>query len=192
MASWASRKRLRFGRAADADRGQIGRIEAGQHGDRDQQRARSTLFGRRPRDRVARCGEHRRAAGGMHVDHPDAEPRRRRAGLRHGIRDVVKLEIEEHAKAAADELAHQAGFGDGEQLLADLDRAQRRVEPGGKAEGAQHVGKVERDDDAGISAFSRIMRAASRLAAPIHANPSGVSVRRGEYVSHLPQPGQRQ
>ncbi len=48
-------------------------------------------------DRLARGGEHGAAAGGVDVQHPDAEPRRRGARLRDRVRDVVELEIEKDA-----------------------------------------------------------------------------------------------
>ena len=73
--------------------------------------------------RVARGLEHRAAAAGVHVQHPDAEPRRRGAGLGDGVRNVVELEIEKDAKAALDHPAHGLRTGDDEHLLADLERA---------------------------------------------------------------------
>ena len=73
--------------------------------------------------------------------------------------------------------AHELGAGDDEELLADLEPAGGRIEPVGERERAHGIFEVEGDDYLGIVH---------------HAKLSGVSVRRGEYVSHLPQPGQRQ
>ena len=122
-------------------------------------------------DRLARGGEHRAAAGGVNVQHPDAEPRRRGASLRDGVRDVVELEIEKDVEAALDHPAHGLGPGDDEELLADLERARRRIEPVGERQRVHRVGEVERDDDFRIS-ITHIPRD--------YAYPSGVSVRRGE------------
>ena len=86
----------------------------------------------------------------MHVEHPDAEPRRCRAGLRDRIRNVVKLEIEEDAEAALDHPAHGLGSGGDEHLLADLERAGRRIEPIGERQRVHRIGEIERDDHARV------------------------------------------
>ena len=89
----------------------------------------------------------------------------------------MELEVEENAKAARDHPAHGLGAGNDEELLADLERARGGIEPVGERQRAHRLLEVEGDN------HSRVMH---------QAKPSGVSVRRGEYVSHLPQPGQRQ
>ena len=92
---------------------------------RDEQRRRPPA----PRrvDRRPRAPPHHRAPPpGVDVEHPDAEPRRRGAGLRDGIGNVVELEVEEDAEAALDIQRTGSGPGDDEQLLADLQRAVRR------------------------------------------------------------------
>ena len=104
---------------------------------------------------VARGGHHGRAARRVDVEHPDAEPRRRGTGLRCGVRDVVELEVEEHAEAAADELAHESRVGGREELLADLQRALLRVQARREPERGDRVGEVEGDDDAGVDAHRR-------------------------------------
>ena len=99
-------------------------------------------------DGVARGLRASRGRRRVHVQHPDAEPRRRRARLRDGVRNVVELEIEEHVEAALDHPAHRLGSGDDEQLLADLQPAVVRIEAFGEPERAHRIGEVERDDDA--------------------------------------------
>ena len=47
-------------------------------------------------------------AGGVDVDHPDAEPRGRGDRAGDGVRDVVELQVEEDAIAARDELLDDA------------------------------------------------------------------------------------
>ena len=88
-------------------------------------------------------------------------------------------------------LAHRPGSGDDEQLLADLERARRGIEPIGERERSSGRRKSS-------ATMTRLRISCISVQYPSHerriaqANPSGVSVRRGEYVSHLPQPGQRQ
>ena len=80
--------------------------------------------------RVGGGRHHPAAAGGVHVDHPRAGRDRRRDGAGDGVRDVVELQIEEHAIAAFGERAHDRRAFGGEELLADLepaDRAAQRV-----------------------------------------------------------------
>ena len=76
-----------------------------------------------------------RPPDGVHVDHPDAEPRRggHRAG--HGIRDVVELQIEKHAVAARHKVVDERRAVAGEEPAADL-------EPAGDA--AKTIGQRER------------------------------------------------
>ena len=59
----------------------------------------------------------------MHVDHPDPEPGRRRNRPRDGVRDVVELQIEEHAVASRRELLDERRPLAGEQPAADLEAA---------------------------------------------------------------------
>ena len=66
------------------------------------------IFGRRRRSRrqtraTSARGplHHLEAARGVHVEEPDAEPRRLDAGARDRVRDVVELEVEEHVRARA-------------------------------------------------------------------------------------------
>ena len=111
-ASFASRSTCRSRRSA-ARRSRQGRRPTGSSAPSPRSAAaRAAPPPSRPRShRLARGRQHRRAAGRMHVQHPDAEARRRGAGLRHGVRDVVELEIEEHAKAALDACAHDVRPG---------------------------------------------------------------------------------
>src|ERR1700674_750390 len=108
----------------------------------------------------------------MDIDHPYAHSRRRGASLRHGVRNVVKLEVEKNQKSATNQLAHQARLGRGEELLTNFYRAFSRIEPRRQTERRQHVGKVERNDDP--------RRVSAHVQLLIYAKPSGDSVRRGE------------
>jgi hypothetical protein len=75
---------------------------------------------RRLRRALHRRAQHLAAAHGVHREQLGAEPRRRGGGAAHGVRDVVELEIEEHAAPALAQRAHRFGTGGGEQLEADL------------------------------------------------------------------------
>ena len=134
----------------DAAVGEVGVGKAGQHRHRDQQRRRAAPGASRVVDGCAGGAHHCRTPRRVHVDHPDAEPRRRRASLRDRVRNVVELEIEEDAKAALDHPAHRLRPGDDEHLLADLQRAMRRIEAIGERQRVHRVREVERDDDFGI------------------------------------------
>ena len=96
---------------------------------------------------VARRAHHRRAAGRVDVDHPDAEPRGRGDRAGDGVRDVVELQVEEHAIAAADQLFDERRAVAGEQPAADLEAADRAAQRVG--ERARLVGgvDVERDEE---------------------------------------------
>ena len=72
---------------------------------------------------LARRLHHLRPARCVDVDHPHAERRRRRNGLRDRIRDVVELEIEEYAIAFIDERTHDGGSFGRKQAGADLESA---------------------------------------------------------------------
>jgi hypothetical protein len=94
-----------------------------------------------------RC-HHCRAAGRVHIEHPNAEACRRRARTGNGVGDVVKLEIQKHVESARDEVADELGAGRYEQLLADLDAAMRRRQLRGERERFTAIREIQRDDDA--------------------------------------------
>ena len=112
-------------------------VHARQHGDGDHERRAA----RRAPPRSSRAASRAaciiaRAARRVHVDHPRAEPRRRRDRAGDGVRDVVELQVEEDAIAAARRASRTiAGPSRGEQLVADLEAADGA---------AQRVGERER------------------------------------------------
>src|SRR3954469_10693416 len=57
----------------------------------------------------------------MNVEHPDAEPGCGPDGTCDGVRDVVKLQIEEHAVTARRELLDEPWSCGSEQAAADLE-----------------------------------------------------------------------
>ena len=57
----------------------------------------------------------------MDVHHPHAEPRRRRDGAGHSVRDVVELEVEEHAIAARHQFLHEGRAVGREEPAANLE-----------------------------------------------------------------------
>ena len=77
---------------------------------------------------VARRPHHLRAARGMHVDHPRAQPRGRTNRACDGVGDVVKLQIEEDAIASRGELLDDRRPQAGEQATADLETADRAAQ----------------------------------------------------------------
>ena len=97
--------------------------------------------------RVARGLHHRRAAARVHVDHPHAEPGRRRDGRRHGVGDVVELEVEEDAVAALGERPHHRRAFRREQPAADLESADRSAQRVGESQRLVARLDVERDQD---------------------------------------------
>src|SRR3954468_2715014 len=63
-----------------------------------------------------------------------------------GVRDVVKLEVEEYLGAALPDLRHYVRTGRGEELVADLVEAAALAEPVDKREGGRGRWKVQRHD----------------------------------------------
>jgi hypothetical protein len=84
-------------------------------------------------------------AGGVHVDHPRAGERGRFHGLRHGVGDVVELEVEEHAHARLGDALHERRAFEREQPAADLHAAHRVAELLDELQRAGAVFDVERD-----------------------------------------------
>ena len=148
-------KNLRVQRIGNTDFLEIMVVETSQHRNRDQQRARYTMFGGRARHRLARRGEHRPATGCMNVQHPHAEAGGGGAGLRDGIGNIVKLEIEKDAKAAVNHPPHRLWPGDHKQFFANFQRARRGIEPIHQRHGVRRIGEVERDNDARVDATHR-------------------------------------
>ena len=90
---------------------------------------------------------HRAAAGRVHVDHPRA---RRHRGLHRagdGVRDVVKLQIEEDAIALARELADHRRSRGREELLADLEAADRSAQRVGELDGPGRRFDIQGDEN---------------------------------------------
>ncbi len=71
------------------------------------------------------------------------------AGAGDGVRDIVKLEIEEHVEAALHQLPDQLRSGAREQLLADLEPAGTGFDTFDQCQCGLCIRVVQRDDDAG-------------------------------------------
>ena len=83
----------------------------------------------------------------MHIQHPDAKLQRGGAyGAGHGVRDVMKFEIEEDVEAALADFLHQGGTAGGEKFLAYLHAAIVGIEPVQQAQNFLFPGEIERDD----------------------------------------------
>ena len=66
--------------------------------------------------------------------------------LRYGVRDVVKLEVEEYAAAARDQFLDQRRAFEGEEAASDLHAVGDAFERGGQFERASARFDVERDE----------------------------------------------
>ena len=82
----------------------------------------------------------------MDVEYRDAEAHGLAARGGDRVRDVVKLEVEEDARARSDEFAHEVGAGGCEQLRADLEHARRAAQRVERAPRLVRRRNVERDD----------------------------------------------
>ena len=116
--------------AADADVFQIGRVEAGEHGDRDdlgvEARRRLCFF------------EHRAAARGVDREYRGFERPQRLDCLGDGVRNVVELEVEKNRQAELRHFMHTMMPVGAEEFETELEPAdmtphllgqrQRRVE----------------------------------------------------------------
>jgi hypothetical protein len=64
----------------------------------------------------------------MNVDHPHPQTRCGGHSAGHGVRDVVKLQIQKYPIAAGNQRLHHRGPMAGEQAAADLEAADRAAE----------------------------------------------------------------
>ena len=87
----------------------------------------------------------------MHIDHPHAQFRRGLDRHRRGVGDVVEFQIEKQLEALGLQRLDHLRTTAGEQFLADLDPAQRRIELIGQRQSGITAGKVEGDDDRGLA-----------------------------------------
>ena len=71
----------------------------------------------------------------MDVDHPRAGRHRRLHRAGHRIRNVVELQVEEHAIALGGQLPHHCRSGGGEELFPDLESADRAAQFIGELDG---------------------------------------------------------
>src|SRR2546422_7482957 len=106
-----------------ADAPEVAPAEARQHRDRQDLRPPDGLAAAHARHLGVRALHHLEAARGVEIEEADAEPRRLDAGARHGVRDVVELEVEEHVHPVAVDHAHDLGARMEEELLAHLEDA---------------------------------------------------------------------
>ena len=97
-----------------------------EHRDADDERPDGLPCGRLGAAALRGRLHHRHAARGVHVDHPGAGRDRRLDRLRHGVRDVVELEVEEHRGARVGERADERRAFQREQPAADLEAAGER------------------------------------------------------------------
>ena len=102
--------------AADADLPERRLVVAGEDRDRQQLRAHR-------RQRAHRRLQHGAPAEAVEGGERHAELCGARDGSGHGVGDVVELQVEEHALAAPDDLAHELGSRGGEGLAAQLEEA---------------------------------------------------------------------
>ena len=121
--------------------------ETRQHRHTDQERPRIPGRSGRLLGRLARCAQHRDAAGGVQREHSDTMPRRCRDRSRDGVRDVVKLRVEEDARRAAGRRERRRPDCR-EQLGAHLEPARRAVEAPHEILGGVESRNVERDGQA--------------------------------------------
>ncbi len=156
----------------DPERGQIGVIEAGQHGHADQSRARLPGAGR-----FDRGAQHRRAARDVQGQHGDAERARRLDRACHGVGDVVELEIEEHRQPECHDPAHAVRPVRRDELEADLEAVDHAVERPGKGERAVEVRPVERAVDGGGLGHPVLLGRPAYSRAPARCEPG--TLRRG-------------
>ena len=97
----------------------------------------------------------------MHGQKAHAGLRHLRDGARHGLRNVVHLQIEKDLLAFAEQLADDLHAGGGVQFQADLVEVDARADSGDQGAGGRGGFHVERDDDGVVHGFRRHM---SRMA----------------------------
>jgi len=87
----------------------------------------------------------------MHIDHPHAQLGSGLDSHGGGVGDVVEFQIEEQLEALGLQRLDHLRAAAGEQLLADLYPAQRRIELVGQRQGGVTAGEVEGDDDGSLA-----------------------------------------
>ena len=92
--------------------------QAGQHGYRGQERASRDNF-----DAFAGRLHHCAAAEGVHVQHPDAQFRGCAGGLLHGVRDIMKFQVEKDIVAGIHQFLDQGWSAQGEHFFPHLEPA---------------------------------------------------------------------
>jgi len=98
--------------------------------------------------RFRRGPQHRCPARGVHGEEPDTEPCGRRDGARHRRRDVVVLEIEEHAAPAPPDHLHRRRSDGGEERAPNLEVRDDAGQTFHESLGCRQAGHVESDDQA--------------------------------------------
>src|SRR5205823_1712101 len=135
-----------------ADAPEVAPAQARQHRDRQDLRPPDGLAAAHARHLGVRALHHLEAARGVEIEEADAEPRRLDAGARHGVRDVVELEVEEHVHPVAVDHAHDLGARMEEELLAHLEDAdvlgEQRDQALGNGEGLDVEGEDQPVADA--------------------------------------------
>ena len=126
----------------DAEFFQITFVHAGEDGDAEDEGGVGRFIGG-----GLGGAEHLGSAAGVDGEHLDIEPRGAGDGFGDGVGDVVKFEIEEHARAGVAHAADDVGaFGD-EEFFADFECADGGGELFSERQCAGGVGHVQRGDD---------------------------------------------
>ncbi|MCY1445682.1 hypothetical protein D9M71_622090 [compost metagenome] len=121
---------------------QVLTLHAGQHGHTNQQRLRAAALGQ-----LFTAGRHHaQATGAMHVHHPYPHLGRSLHRHRRGVGDIVELEVQEHFEALVTQGFDNARSAAGEQLLANLHPAQRRVKLVSQLQGGVTGREIQGDD----------------------------------------------
>src|SRR5690606_8937787 len=131
--------------------------------------------------------EHSPAPGSVDVYHPYAEIDRCPYGARHGIRDIVELQIQEYLIPFPMDAAHQTRSATGKQFLADLDPTESGIETLKHGERLALAGKVECDDDTAPGILMKLRHHFSLCRSIL-----GIRSSMGRTMPQQLQPGQHQ
>ncbi len=141
MAKFGEAQDLRLDAAGDADFLEVGSGERGKNGYGEDGWLGAGLRG------SLGCGlQHFGAARGMDGEERDSERGCAADGAGYGVRDVVKLEVEEDLLTAGHQVADKRGANGGEKLLAYLIEADGFAKLRDQSASLLHVGDIERND----------------------------------------------
>ncbi len=148
---------LLAGSAVDGHGTELSGIHTGEHGNCEQLGRVGKTF-----QSGAGSGEHRRTAESVHRDH--AHPVRGGGAnrSRHGVGDVVKLEIEENGMAAANQRLDDRRTGSREQFQADFEPVAMPFEPVDQVKSGSRSWRVQSYDEALTCFFKAFRRQGGR------------------------------